>query len=70
LAGCSVWVAEWLVHWSSVALRYDVAFNWSLNPFFHTEGQGQAAAANACCLSRMSLYIDWISSESWIFYGC
>jgi hypothetical protein len=21
--------------WSSVALRYDVAFNWSINPFFH-----------------------------------
>jgi hypothetical protein len=24
-----------LPSWSSVALRYDVAFNWSMNPFFH-----------------------------------
>jgi hypothetical protein len=36
--------------WSSVALRYDVAFNWTMNPFFHNDDKYSILLL--CCIQQ------------------
>jgi hypothetical protein len=52
-AYCSQYIPTAGPSWSSVALRYDVAFNWSINPFYYIPSFAAwhlTAAVLSCCL--------------------